>query len=277
MLSSQHPSEETLAMFVDDRLDSASHDDVLAHIASCGECRELVLMTSDLRAEENVVPGPFVWHKWMAAVAGVAAAAVIGFVALQPVLVGPSVDKVVAAVGTLEKRPSAGRLAGLSYKVANEPKRGPEDEKHDRTVAFYQVAADLEEAKFPNAHAVGLVTLGLAENGADVKKAVDLLSSAYEKAEGDERDAIAIDLAAARLARLYWVDSKEDAQSALDLSEEVLKRKQSPEALWNRAVALESLDEKAAIGAWDDYLKLDPNSEWSVEAQHRRNNLAEFP
>lgn len=280
MFISQHPSDETLAVFIDDRLDPASRPELLAHIASCGECREIVLMATDLQAADvlpdNVRQGSFGRRGWVAAVAGVAAAAAIGFVTLQPVLVGPNVGEVVAAVGTLEKRPSAGRIAGLSYKVAREPKRGTEEQTHDQA-ALFRVAADLDEAKFPNAHAVGLATLGLAENDADLKKAIDLLSSAYEKAKGDERDAVAIDLAAARLARLYWVDSKEDAKSALDLSNEVLKHKESPEALWNKALALEALDEKAAIVAWDNYLKLDPNSKWSVEAQRRRNDLTEFP
>jgi hypothetical protein len=57
-----------------------------------------------------------------------------------------------------------------------------------------------------------------------------------------------------------------------------LTRKQSPEALWNRAVAIESLSPKdTALRAWDDYLKVDSNSQWAKEALERKAELNRSP
>ena len=96
MLMTEHPTEELLAAFVDDRLDSATRKPVTEHLASCGECREIVLMTTAFQeSERKVVHGNFGGRRWMAAMTGLAAAAVIAFI-VTPRLFGPGVDDLVA-------------------------------------------------------------------------------------------------------------------------------------------------------------------------------------
>jgi hypothetical protein len=93
-------------------------------------------------------------------------------------------------------------------------------------------------------------------------------------ARGDERDAIATDLAAALIGRARWSGNDDDYRNALRLSNDVLTRKQTPEALWNRAIATEMLYAKAeALRAWDDYLKVDSNSPWAKEAMEHKADL----
>ena len=61
MLMTDCPTDETLAAYVDDRLDAATRLKVTEHLATCGDCRELVMMASDFQAEtEMPAPEPVV-------------------------------------------------------------------------------------------------------------------------------------------------------------------------------------------------------------------------
>ncbi len=86
MLMTDCPTAETLAAYVDDRLDAATRLEVTKHIASCGDCREHVNLARDYQmsepsvtgetpgageSAENVVRGKFGW----VAAAGLLAAA----------------------------------------------------------------------------------------------------------------------------------------------------------------------------------------------------------
>lgn len=282
VLMTDCPTEETLAAYIDDRLDHETRNKVTDHLASCGECREIVLMTTDFQeSEPNVRYAVFGRHGRLAAVAGLAAAAALAFFVLQPTLVGPDVDDVKAASLALSQRPFEGRFSGgLPHQELAPTMRGAGDGDGDEDsdeskgkFELYRIAGQLADAKFPNSHAVGVVDLLLASKRVDFDNAVAALDLAYEKEKGTHRDAIAVDLAVALLARGNQEASK-DYTRALDLSNEVLKRKQIPEAAWNRAVALEFLERDAeAIRAWDDYLKLDPSSDWATEARERKTSL----
>lgn len=265
MLMTDCPTEETLAAYVDDRLDPATRREVTEHISSCGECRELVMMTTDYQVSEtpaNVVRGKF--GRIAAAAGGLAAAAVLAIFVLRPAFIGPQMDDVRTAAQKLDTRPTVGRLAGdFAYKKAFSPTRGPGDGEENADLLDIAI-----NAKDP--HVEGMALL-LGESGADFyRDAVAKLEEAYKNARPGDRDEIAIDLAAALLSN--WSD-EDGYRRALELSDEVLARKQSPEATWNRAAALDYLGNKEAAQAWDDYLKLDATSPWAVEATRRRNDL----
>ncbi|MDP9194412.1 MAG: zf-HC2 domain-containing protein [Acidobacteriota bacterium] len=277
MLMTQHPTEEVLAAYVDDQLDSAARSEVTEHLVSCGECREIVLMATEYQANEasNVRQGSF-GRPWLAA-AALAVAASIAVIVVKPVRVfGPNVEDLVAASRGLSTRPSMGRLAGdFAYSDAPSIMRGGREEKEEGARwRLLRMRLDVEEAIFPNSHVRGLTLLLTAEKGKeDPSAAVSLLESAYEKARGEERDSIAIDLAAALIAYASWSNQPHENYSrALDLSNDVLKRNPaSAEALWNRATALDRLNRNSeATWAWDAYLKVDPNSQWSEEAKRHK-------
>ena len=52
MLMTHHPTEETLAAYVDDSFEPTNRKEVTEHLASCGECREIVLMATEFQANE---------------------------------------------------------------------------------------------------------------------------------------------------------------------------------------------------------------------------------
>ncbi|MFL6247007.1 MAG: zf-HC2 domain-containing protein [Thermoanaerobaculia bacterium] len=272
MLMTDHPTEETLAAYVDDRLDAPTRRKVTEHLAACGECREVVVMTTDYQASEtpaNVVRGTF---GWIASAAALAAAAVIAIFVLRPdALFPPRMDDVYREARDLKTLPSDGRPAGdFPYKRPYSPPRGDPHEV-DVNAKLVEIALT---AKDP--HVKGMAFLLISDTDRELYgEAMAALEEAYRSATPENRDAIAIDLATALLST--WSTEK-GYERALELSDEVLKRKpQSPEARWNRAAALERLGrDKEAIAAWDDYLTLDRNSEWGKEAEKRQRKLVEL-
>ncbi len=289
MLMTEHPTEELLAAFVDDRLDSATREPVTEHLTSCGECREIVLMSTEYQMDEetaNVIRGNFGARRWMAAIGSLAAAAAIAVMVVQPSsLFGTNIDDLKAASQSLPKRQSEGRLAGFAYSAEPDSvTRGGNDKsqldksENDELAAkakLLGIRADLADEKSPDPHVVGVSTLLIAEERDGFSEAVADLKKAHEQVRGADRDTIAIDLAAALIAKARW-SGDEDYRNALRLSEDVLTRKRSPEALWNRAVAIQALSDKdQALRAWDDYLTVDndPDSPWAKEAMKRQADL----
>lgn len=285
ILMTDCPTEETLASYLDNRLDHETRRKVTEHLASCGECREIVLMATDYQENEvNVRRGTFGSRRIAAAAtaAGLAAAAALGFFVLRPALFTPTptLDDVIEASRTEPHRPSIGRLSGgFPYQKEAPTYRGSNDgDSTDASVGgkLLAIAATLGEAKSPDPHVVGVTWLLIAKKVTEMDEAITHLDAAYQKERGGERDAISIDLAAALIARSRWRSENRGVERALDLSNDLLKRKQIPEAAWNRAVALQSLNRDAeAVRAWDEYLKLDPSSDWGKEAAERKAKLTQ--
>ena len=291
MLMTQHPTEELLAEYIDDRLDSSTREPVTEHLATCGECREIVLMSTAFQDEPvPVVHGNFGRRRWLAAAASLAAAAVIAVIVVRPIwLFGYGVDDLVAASQDVPERTSMGRLAG-GFPHAARPvtKRGSAQEDEIDLAGYaakarlLEIAAKIAErnakGKSVDPHVAGLSTLLIAKTRPEFDDAVRNLEKALTTARGAGRDAIATDLAASLIARYRWSGDEEDYRYALRLSNDVLTRTQSPEALWNRAIATEALYAKAeALRAWDDYLKVDSNSPWAKEAMERKADLNRDP
>jgi hypothetical protein len=273
VFTSQHPTEETLAEYVDNLLAPAPRHEVTQHLVECGECREIVLMASDLEAAEqsNVRQGAFGAKGWIATVAALAVAASVAIFVLQPSwLFGPKMQDVVEASQGLTLRQSDGRWSGESaYRPRPRHLRGNPVSSQAGIAQLQLLNLAVEaEGRDPYVHAMALLLS--AEKPADLNAPIEQLRALWKASKPSERDAIGIDYAAALLAR--GTDS--DIRKALRVSEDVLARERLPKALWNRAVALGLLGRDAkAIAAWDDYLKADPSSEWSKEAEIRRDEL----
>jgi hypothetical protein len=273
MLMTDCPTEETLAAFIDDRLDAPTRRKVTEHVAGCGECRELVNMATDFEMSEtpaNVARGKF---GWSGAAAALAAAAVIAVFALRPAfLFRPDIEDVVAASRSLDYRPSVGQFATeFPYQEESPKTRGDGgDEEELPDVKLLNIAA---EAKDP--HVKGLALLHLSTSEREYyDDAIALLEASFKSAPPDEKDAITIDYAAALLS--HWAKD-EDRELALKLSTDVWNRTRRPKAAWNRAAALESLRRyPEAFKAWEEYGALDASSKWAQEADRRKEDLKLF-
>jgi tetratricopeptide (TPR) repeat protein len=273
-----HPSDETLALFIDGGLSAASRTDVMAHVASCAECRDVVLTTREIRAAKPslapVVRGRFDSIRWMPAAAVMAAAALLVILFLSPVrerfLPPRGVEKLVRATEPLEYRRVDARLTGgFAYRPLAPVYRG-EPAADPASLRLLQAAGEIQNAAPRDAeslHALGLSHLLLGRADGAVKSLTAALGRAGD--DSDLRNEILTDLAAAHIAR------GTDASTAYDLAEKAWNATRSPESAWNRAVAAELLGRNdVARQAWDDYLRVDPESKWAGEAKIRRARLA---
>src|SRR5260370_23825093 len=87
--------------------------------------------------------------------------------------------------------------------------------------------------------------------------------------------AILTDLATAYFQRAQQEDRKEDFGAAYEyLSQALRLRPDDPVALFNRAsVAEHAFLYHQALDDWEHYLRLDPGSQWGVEARNRANAI----
>jgi CHAT domain-containing protein len=115
----------------------------------------------------------------------------------------------------------------------------------------------------------GIRLMLAAEDLRALDRGVGILESAAAAEPGNAR--LWSDLAAAYLVRAQRGDDPRYLLRGLSTAERALRVDGSlPEALFNRALALESLFLTAATrDAWRDYLGSDPGSDWAVEAQER--------
>ena len=268
------PSAETVAAFVDGRLDGSARREVIEHLAECGDCRELVSDIVDFQAEEepaDVVARPRFGGRRVATIAAsLAAAAALIVVFATPVrerIFGGGMASLVEATRDVSVRPTEGRLSGeFEYKRPKERFRGADDEDAQLWRVMAETA-ELESARRPDLHALGVARLYL---GREDQAIAELRRALQQADDDDDRSAIAADLAAALIARRH----ERDAAEANALMEQEWRTRKTPVVAWNRAAALEALHRDGdAIRAWDDYLRLDPSSPWAEEAKQRRDSL----
>lgn len=284
------PEAETLAAFVDDRLDAPERRTVIAHIADCAECRDVVLTADDLCAEEAAedAPGGSEVRRFPRrtgwGVIAVAAAAALALVFLQPIrerLSEPAgVRALVAASEALDYRPTDARLAGgFPHRPVQQRMRGSADDPGDgfQAVAL-NVQADTIDGKGParslaaaylltGEHARAVATLE-----AELRKSTEAADVASAVAASRDQKLL-VDLSAAYLARGSWNGDAGDLARALAVAERAWRLERTPEAAWNRAAAAEHLERDAeAVRAWNDYLALDSSSPWAAEARARLGN-----
>lgn len=282
---------ETIAAYLDRRLDAAAVARVEEHLADCEECRTLLgetaaFLESDAAApsapasaglpETRVSPTRSRRTPWML---GLAAAAAVA--ALTPFVLGRMRPTPESALAELDralagKRYVEGRLSGFEYGEYVSPKRGrlPVSSLPLEVIAAggrvdRLVAAAPEPNSAANLAALGtsLVALRLVH---------DAVENLEQAARLDPRNArIQSDLAAAYLARYRAGDHPEDPARAVDAaSTAVALDPTSRAAAFNRALALEALPLRGeALRAWESYLALDPSSGWASEARAHIDEL----
>ncbi len=273
------PSDETLAAFIDGRVDAETRARVIEHMAACSECYSVFIGATEMPAAavtdgSNVLP--FRRVRYAIASAAIAAAAAIGFF-ITPAgqrLYSPAGLAALAAAAPAS-RAFAGRISGFPYRqmapvsrgAASDPSRDPANHQ------LLDVTAKVQQnvTKSPtveNLHALGVSYLLLG----DANGAVDTLRAAVEKSGGRDA-AILSDLSAALSSRAAQTRNTADAEQAVVAANRAWSLSRSPETAWNRAVAIETLSGSAAAqSAWRDYLALDSTSDWAREARARLGN-----
>jgi tetratricopeptide (TPR) repeat protein len=284
-----HPTEETLAAFVDDRLDRATRHTVIEHIADCAECNDIVMTATEFKAGEEP-DAPPAWRftprvVYTAAISLAAAAMVVlvfGPMVRERLDERKSLEDLTKVAELLDHRRTEGRLTlDLPYKTYEPVKRGGGERGSFERVFDKTVKGDKDDHPSQALDRRAVSELLLRENDAairDLEAALRQDSAAGGPGidaviQHSTRARLLVDLAAAYLARDD--DDKGDQENALRAAERSWTLDQTPEAAWNRALALENLEKNAeAADAWRAYLKLDSSSPWAQEATTHLENLS---
>ena len=295
------PDLETLAAFIDGRLDEQTRQEIIVHAVDCPECEDKIVATNEylstlepanlaevVRGEEVIEPeydssvktapdGEVVRGRFGTRVLAplLAAAAVVAVVFGVPsirekVLPKSPMEELVAAANGRPERPTEARLSGdFDYKPPQRVNRGGEEKEtteYDMQILALKRAERAEKNRSAeNLHQLGVADLFVPELRRD---AVPALEGAA-KASPNSPDVLT-DLTAAYLAQGNY-------PAAYSTAEKAWSMQQSPITAWNRALALERLERQTdAIAAWKKYLELDSNSEWSAEAKRKLDDLQNY-
>jgi len=286
------PSDETLAAFIDGRLDPETRGKVIAHMTTCSECYSVFVSATEMTAAAAAPESSRRSSRtgWLA-VAVAAMAAVLAVV----VLVTPVRDRILPrgdagmvalANAAPPERIIAGRITGFPYQRMTPSMRGSNTNpmKNPANAALLTASAAVERSVIKrrsaaNLHASGVAHLLLG----DMNAAVDLLHESL-LAETEQRTVSAAieesddvpllnDLSAALSHRAVQQRNIPAAAEAVRCADRAFRLGRTPEAAWNRAIAIEALNgPKRAKTAWNDYLAIDRTSAWATEA---RKKLAE--
>jgi tetratricopeptide (TPR) repeat protein len=289
--SSTHPDDATVAAYVDGTLVASERGEIERHLATCDDCYELmseVVRTEDqfrrhppqLRTEAVVDPveqlatqSRGAWsdrRRAMVAAGGVlaVAASVVLLVFNNRSPLAPLVEVVGDQRLTLA-RPTG----GFKYGRLQSPVRGAGPTTRDN-FSLLSEARHLEERaarthapKDVHAWGIGQLLIG------DVDGAVKTLESARNSSP--DVAAYEADLGAAYLTLFVQYGRPEDVEMALkSLERATTLDGRLAEAWFNKALLLERMTRTTdAIAAWNRYLEIDGQSEWSTNARRERDAL----
>jgi CHAT domain-containing protein/tetratricopeptide (TPR) repeat protein len=279
---SPFPSDETLAAYIDGRLDEETRKRVVEHMAECEECFDVVMGAGESRSaitplsshSRTFLRRPYII---IPAAAAAAIAVIVSFQLLQRVPSRKTTGIAALAAAAPQYRNIEGRLSGFPYRAMKQPTRGRTEDDTDNwrllgVAAEVKAAADAKPS-VENLHALGVSYL-LAGHWTE---AIQKLESAVERDshESDVHQAIEKttngqllnDLSAAYLAAARHNREPARIVAAVECADRAWGIARSPEATWNRAMAYEAMHlREKARGAWQEYLRLDPSSSWSEEA-----------
>lgn len=273
------PGEETLAAFIDQRLDPASRLEVVKHLAECGDCRDMIVAANEYQSaegvERKVAAGTFGPRMWVPLAAAAALVGVLfGVPSIRERVLGDrEMAKLVEAANALPERTTAARLSG-DFEYRGHTVFRNVDEKPVSVAALIVegAAAEAAERAAKNPTADNLHEAGVGSILA--KKADDAVKDLERAVQQNPSSAnIRNDLAAAYIAR----GRDDDYDLALATAKKAFAIQETPAAAWNIALALEYQHRDAeASAAWKRYLELDPNSEWAseVKTKHLSNLLS---
>jgi tetratricopeptide (TPR) repeat protein len=273
------PSLETIGAFVDGRFKDREREVVAEHLASCEACYFTFAESARLRAAAQPVvirtftPRRIAW----AAASTLAAAASIVF-AVNLFFSGArteeaAFEELVAAVGT--SRTFDARLSGgFAYAPVRVVRSGGGDAPSlspDARIVMARIEKEYATGRASRVQAVAALI------GGNTDYAVALLTALSGVRTDDAR--LLSDLAAAHLVRAERTNNPEDNSRALAAANRALEiERLLPEALFNRALALERLQMNAdARKAWEAFLAIDDRSGWGDEAGARLRILSNQP
>lgn len=269
--ATSHPEARTMAAFVEGKLRPEELAQVATHLRGCADCRVVVTETARFEREEApiAVAPPLAFPKrivWLAAAAVIAAIAIVlPFVLRREQETREPIARLIAAAPR-EHRFVAARLSGFAWARFAAPTRGksqPDPAELKLAGAAGEVlelTATRKEAEARHATGVAYLLIGRREESV----------AALDEAARNSNDAKTwSDLAAARYA--VAVDEQRPAelpQALADVDRALQLDARNAAALFNRALIVEQLGARAqARVAWQRYLDVDPNSEWSAEAR----------
>jgi tetratricopeptide (TPR) repeat protein len=273
------PSLETIGAFVDGRFKDREREVIAEHLASCEACYFVFSESARLRAAaQPAIVRTFTPRRMVvAAASGLAAAASI-VLAVNLYFSGSraenaALEELVAAVGTA--RTFDARLTGgFAYAPVRLVRSGGGDSpalSPDARIVVARIEKDFAADPGSRIHGVAALV------GGDADRAVQTLEQGTRERTTDAR--LLNDLAAAYLVRAERTFNREDNSRALAAANRALEiERLLPEALFNRALALERLRMNAdARKAWEAFLTIDDRSGWADEARARLRILSNQP
>lgn len=305
-----HPEAEDLGRFVEGTLDDPERNAIVQHIADCDDCRVLVVDAAEFESQSVAEPRKWGIARWIGVAAAAVFVAMLGTFShyeYRENAAGKKIDLVQdvprfmkdalhtsagywgsllkqlgfsysfpnrlsdlkEAYGKVPNRPLEARISGFPY-VPRVINRGTEDESDIQLDIMKGKAADLIElsgtdADILHAHGIGVLL------GDDPKNSTAPLqaAAAAEPNNATYQNDLAVALIAAARGNPQMLES---ALAACDRALRIDPN--SPDALFNRAVALQGLERaEEAIAAYDRYLAVDPSSQWAAEARKNRDLL----
>jgi cellulose synthase operon protein C len=266
---------ETLAAYLDNRLNPGDRAAVEAHLADCDDCREsavgsFLAQDDEAAVSETVVPtgGGSRRRVWPLLV-GLAAAAVVVLAVLVPRLreaadpsARPELRPLVDAVG--ENRPFEPRLTGgFKYGPLAPVMRSGEPRESDAAPEIRIAAAELQKAHEEHASTKNAAAFAASEL---VLGRFDVAIGLLDRAAREKPTVAAYwsDLSAAYLVRAARMSDAAAAQQALAAADRALALAPGmPEALFNRAMAAEALGRiDDALVQWRTYRTTEPDRAW---------------
>lgn len=262
-----HPEAEDLGQFVEGTLDDAERAAIVQHIADCDDCRILVV-----DAAEFIEPAKTESHRsWVGIAASLVLVAAIGAFMYNH-FHDPLAD-VEKAYAHMSNRPMAARLGGFPY-VPHVTNRGVEEDKDPAAMVLEYKAIEAADVRGSDAKSLHTRGIGLLLGDNDAKPSIAPLQAAAERDPNNAQ--YQSDLAAALIAAARGdAPTLERALAACDRALRIDPR--SPDALFNRAVALQELDRPDALAAYERYLAIDPSSRWAGEARQHIEGLRPLP
>jgi hypothetical protein len=281
------PSDETLAAFIDGKLDAETRAKVIAHMTTCAECYSVFLSATEMPSRAAARDAWRPRRAWIAVATATAAALFACMFLVTPVR-----DRILHRENGMEalakaapaQRTIAGRISGFPYQAPAPVMRGANVDplQNPANASLLTAAAGVQRAvaarrTAANLHASGVANLLLGKGDA----AVDTLHEALLAETGQHTVIAAInesddmpllnDLSAALSNRAVATRRAiPDAVEAVRCADRAWRIALTPEAAWNRAVAIEALHGRAhAMTAWHDYLAIDATSPWAAEARKR--------
>src|SRR3954451_2372102 len=239
MEHSGFPSDETLAAFIDGRLDDVTRRRVVEHMTTCDESYAVYLAETEMQKSSGSPPPRrrMVDRRFRVATLAISAILVVVLVQLTPLhrYFGPrqsGIDLLAKASRELPYRSVEGRLAGgFAWKPLHEVPRAAapvEVQKDSQKWPLLNAAVEVEKAEQrdrspENLHALGVSHLLFG----NFDEAITTLQSAVKMRPGDA--AIHNDLATAYLARAAYKEKAPDYVSAVEESKRAWDLKKSPE------------------------------------------------